>query len=281
MQHAARKGQSSHDQESLRAARSAAKRLLNRAARFGLRMQALLARLFLPLLYPTYHILLRFVLGYSMPGYRKVRADIRKAVGRKRRPLLICPNHLTMIDSIILMWALTPWWRTFWDLRFFSWNTPEKTNFAHIPVLRFFTYIGKCIEVVRRAPREETQKLLAKLKLLLASGQSLMIFPEGKRSRTGRVDTEDYAYGVGKLIQDLYQMGAEPEVLCLYLRGEHQDSYSTIPVRGERFHLSFRLIQPHSEQDGLRAHRDISRQIITQLTEMEDEYFAAATETGQ
>lgn len=262
---------------SIRAGRQAAKSLLNRAARFGLRLQAVLARILLPLFYPGYHIALRFVLNYRMPGYRKIRADIRAAVGREKRPLIICPNHLTMIDSIILLWALTPWWRTFWDLRFFSWNTPEKTNFAHSIALRFFTYIGKCIQVVRLGPREETQKVLSKLKILLMHGHSLMIFPEGKRSRTGRVDTEEYAYGVGKVIEDIRDLGAEPQVLCLYLRGKNQQTYSTIPQRGEVFYLDFRLVHPHSVNKGMRAHRDISTQIVTTLAEMEQEYYENQT----
>lgn len=251
-----------------------ARHLLNRAARFGLKLQAVLARIFLPLLYPFYHVLMRFVLGYSVPGYRSVRSDIRRAVGRQRRPLIICPNHLTMIDSIVLLWALTPWWRSFWDLRFFAWNTPEKTNFSHIPILRFFTYIGRCIEIVRRAPREETQKLLVKLKLLLVRGQSIMIFPEGKRSRSGRVDTEDFSYGVGKIIDDLQALGADPLVLCLYLRGRNQETYSTIPARGETFYLNYSILEPRSELKGLRAQRHISTQIISRLAEMENQYLA-------
>lgn len=259
---------------SIRAGQQAAKSLLNRAARFGLRLQAVLARILLPLFYPGYHLLLRFGFNYRIPGYRKIRADIRAAVGREKRPLIICPNHLTMIDSIILLWALTPWWRTFWDLRFFSWNTPEKTNFAHNAALRFFTYIGKCIEVVRRGPREETQKVLAKLKVLLMHGHSLMMFPEGKRSRTGRVDTEDFAYGVGKVVEDIRELGAEPQVLCLYLRGKNQQTYSTVPQRGEVFYLDFRVVTPHTSYKGLRAHRDIATQIVANLAEMEQEYFA-------
>ena len=260
-------------QNTQRAARKMTRKMLNRGSRFALGFQALLARIFLPLLFPVYHILLRFVLGYKIPGYRKIRRRIRHALGRSRQPLIICPNHLTMIDSIILIWSMTSWWRAFFDPRFFPWNTPEKTNFAHNGVVRFFAYMGKCIEIVRKAPKEQTNKLMAKLKTRLVRGQSLMIFPEGKRSREGRVDTENYAYGVGKIIDDLKQLGTTPRVLCIYLRGLKQRGHSTIPKRGDTFHLSYKLLEPQSEYQGLRAHRDLSTQIVSTLAEMEQDFF--------
>ncbi len=56
------------DRRILRKSKRTAARMLNRASRFGLKLQAMLARFFLPLLYPTYHILLRFIMGYRMPA---------------------------------------------------------------------------------------------------------------------------------------------------------------------------------------------------------------------
>ncbi len=259
-----------------RSQREAVRALLSPKDRAGLRAQAFLARIFLPVLYPIYLVLLRFALGYRVRGHRQTVARIRSELAHRREPLLICPNHLTMIDSIILLWILTPWWRTFWDLRLFAWNTPEKRNFAHVPVLRFFAYIGRCIEIIRQAPREETQKLLAKLKALLVHGQSVMIFPEGKRSRSGRVDTEDFAYGVGKIIDDLRLIGASPRVLCIYLRGRRQSGHSVIPKRGESFYLDYALLDPQTEYRGLRAHRDLSTRIVQTLAELEGNYFASS-----
>lgn len=251
------------------------------SARFiSLRIQEFLARLSLPLLYPVYVLLLRYVLAYRIPGLGELRRRIRKTLGRDRRPLLICPNHLTMIDSIILMWALTPWWHAFRDARFFPWNTPEKTNYSHIPALRFVTYLGKCIAVVRQAPKARTKIFLSKLRALLVRGQSLMIFPEGTRSRDGRVDTRNFAYGVGKILTDLKQVGAQPRVLCLYLRGLRQNTYSTIPRKGETFYLDFRLMEPETEHRGLRAQREISRQIVQTLAEMESRFFLQGQTTG-
>ena len=238
--------------------------------------QAFLSRLVQPLLYPFYILLLRYGLSYHIPELREVRRGIREKLGRDKRPLMICPNHLTMIDSVILMWAITPWWRAFWDSRFFPWNTPEKTNYAHIPVLRFITYLSKCVAVVREAPKKHTAKFLAKLRTLLLNGQSLMIFPEGTRSRDGRVDTKGFAYGTGKIVEDLKRLGAQPRILCVYLRGLGQNSYSTIPRKGETFFLDYQVLEPETEHQGLRAQRDISRQIVNTLASMEEAFFSGA-----
>ncbi|MDA3949205.1 MAG: lysophospholipid acyltransferase family protein [Spirochaeta sp.] len=240
----------------------------------GLGTQAFLSRLVQPLFYPMYILLLRYVLSYRIPDLPQVRRGIREKLGRDKRPLLICPNHLTMIDSVILMWAIAPWWQAFWDARFFPWNTPEKTNYAHVPVLRFIAYLGKCIAVVRQAPKDQTAKFLAKLRTLLLSGQSLMIFPEGTRSRHGRVETKDFAYGTGKIVDDLKRLGAQPRILCVYLRGLGQKTYSTIPRKGETFYLDYQVLEPTSDSRGLRAQRDISRQIVHTLADMEQAFFA-------
>lgn len=251
-------------------------RQVGRLTYIRLGTQSFLSRLVLPLFYPIYILLLRYALSYRIPEIRQVRRGIRKELGRDKRPLLICPNHLTMIDSVILMWAISPWWRAFWDERFFPWNTPEKRNYAHIPVLRFVTYLSKCVSVVREAPKEQTAKFLAKLRTLLLNGQSLMIFPEGTRSRDGRVDTRNFAYGTGKIVDDLKRLGAQPRVLCVYLRGLKQATYSTIPRKGETFYLDYQVLEPKSESRGLRAQRDISRQIVHTLAQMEEKFFAGA-----
>ena len=99
-----------------------------------------------------------------------------------------------------------------------------------------------------------------------------MIFPEGHRSRNGRVDTENYAYGVGRILQEV----PSAKVLCVYLRGEHQETYGSQPRWGDKFYLDMELIAPASEQKSLRGGRDISSQIIAKLVEMEHKYFAAA-----
>jgi hypothetical protein len=96
-----------------------------------------------------------------------------------------------------------------------------------------------------------------------------LVFPEGGRSRSGRVDVEAAAYGVGRIVNALPGC----RVLCVYLRGETQETFSDLPSRGERFHISVACIEPKSDRAGLRGSLDVARQITTRLAEMERSYF--------
>ena len=105
---------------------------------------------------------------------------------------------------------------------------------------------------------------------LLNSGQYVMVFPEGTRSQTGTVNTEDYIYGVGKLHVD-----SEPnELLCVYLRGKNQTTSSKMPAKSERFTIQMQLVTITTELTGRRAMRDVSAQMIEQLVKMEANYLS-------
>ena len=242
--------------------------------RLGLWVQHVFAQVFIPFTFATAFLMMKGVMGYRWENLGEFRKKIRLIVGINPRPLIVCPNHLTMIDSLVLAWAMTPFWRALKTPGMFPWNTPEKTNYSHNPFLRFFTYIGKCLPVIRQGPREKTNLFMYKIGLLLKWGQSLMMFPEGARSLTGRVDSTNYAYGVGKIIDTVRQEGLNPRVLLVYLRGRGQKGKSTIPRRREVFYMDAQLVDPQSESSGMRASRDISSQIIKGLVSMENLYFA-------
>lgn len=242
--------------------------------RLGVKLQNFVAQLSVPFTFGVSLVLLRGFLGYRWENLKAFRAKIRSLLESRDGPVILCPNHLTMIDSLLLIWAMTPAWKAFTKPRLFPWNTPEKKNFAHNAVLRFFCYIGKCLPVVRQGPPKQTKAFLDKVKLLLAKGQSLMMFPEGTRSPSGRVDTQNFAYGIGKIIDDLRQDGLKPKVLCLYLRGRRQAGKSTVPPRGDRFFVDAEVVEPETSHRGLRAARDLATQIIHRLAEMEQQYFS-------
>ena len=48
---------------------------------------------------------------YRIPELRRVRDEFAAQVGTQRGPLLVCANHLTLIDSLVIQWALAPGWR--------------------------------------------------------------------------------------------------------------------------------------------------------------------------
>jgi len=118
--------------------------------------------------------------------------------------------------------------------------------------------------------RKRVKKSLDKLAYLLKRGESVTIFPEGARSRTGRVDVNNFSYGVGRLVKKV----KDCKVLCVYLRGKHQKKFSRVPRMGEDFYCDMKLIKPETTYQGLRATKDIATQIIRQLSQMEQTYFA-------
>lgn len=242
--------------------------------RLGLWVQHVFSQIFIPFTFAAGFLTMKLFMGYRWENLAEFRRKIHTIVRRNTGPLIVCPNHLTMIDSVVLAWAMTPFWRALNNPGMYPWNTPEKTNYAHVPLLRFFTYIGKCLPVVRQGPREKTKVFMEKIQLLLKWGQSLMMFPEGARSLSGRVDTANYSYGVGKIIDNVRQEGLTPRVLLVYLRGRGQKTKSTLPRRKEVFYLDAQLVEPQSDKTGLRASRELSTQIINGLVAMEKLYFA-------
>lgn len=241
--------------------------------RLNVRIQNLIAQISVPFTFGISLLLLRGFLGYRWENLKAFRAKMRSLVDQREGPVILCPNHLTMIDSLLLIWAMTPAWKALSKPKLFPWNTPEKRNFAHNAVLRFFCYIGKCLPVVRQGPAHQTRVFLEKVKHVLARGQSLMMFPEGRRSPSGRVDTNNFAYGIGKIIDDVRREGLKPQVLCLYLRGHKQEGKSSVPRRGNRFFVDAELVEPTTAHSGLRAARDLATQIIHRLAGMEQAYF--------
>jgi 1-acyl-sn-glycerol-3-phosphate acyltransferase len=213
---------------------------------------------------------MRFALGWRIEGARELRARYREVRARAAGPLLVCANHLTMVDSFVVAWALaSPWWY----LRHYAslpWNTPERTTFAATWWSRALVYTMKCVPIRRGADRREAALVLARVAELLRGGEVALVFPEGGRSRSGRVDVESAAFGVGRLVK------AVPGclVLCVYLRGAGQETWSALPRRGERFRGALALIEPKADEPGLRGSLAIAREIVGRLQEMEREVWA-------
>lgn len=242
--------------------------MLSLGAKFQLHLQDNLGRLTAFVLAPLYFAVI-LLMGYRIRELKAVREACRREFRRHEGPWLICANHLTMIDSAILSYAMMSLSEHLRHYRLIPWNLPERNNFKN-PLLVLACYLSKCIPVQRGGPREETAKALAKCAYLLRRKQRLLIFPEGGRSRTGRVDTENFSYGAGRLLEE---SAVDVRIMCLYLRGDSQSSYSNIPVSGERFTVLVDVLETKKpEQKGLRAQRDHARQIIKRIAEMEERY---------
>jgi len=238
--------------------------------RRALRMQKFFAQMFV---IPTYLLVwswMRFIMGYRIRDLRKIREHIAtiRSQGDPEAPFLICSNHLTMIDSFLVIWSLGSCPHYLQRFRHFPWNLPEKGNFSGNLAIRVLCYLGKCIPVIRQGPREEVRRMFEKILFLFQEGEYVMVFPEGGRSRSGRVDTDRCTYGVGQMLRDHPGL----RVLSLYIRGDSQETYSYFPKRKETFSVSLEEIYPRTSQRGLRASRDLSLQIMNHLVSQEESW---------
>lgn len=239
--------------------------------RARLLVQREVGRVLSPIWVPFVVALMRFGMGWRIEGLPEARRAYRKLWGGSRHGVIVCANHLTMVDSFMIAWALAPPWWYVLHYRSLQWNTPERENFARTLAMRAAIFVAKCIPVRRGGDRREVGKVLARITWLLSRGEAGLMFPEGGRSRSGRVDLMASTYGVGRIARAVPGL----RVLCVYLRGEGQTTWSDFPARGERFRVRVEELEPKSDHGGLRGSLEVSRQILAKLGDMEREHFDA------
>jgi len=240
--------------------------------RLGLKLQRIIACIAFPLLGSLVYLFMRWIMGYRIQHLREFRRRYHELISASPGPVVICANHLTKIDSLIINWSLASVGSHLCSFRSYPWNLPERARYANNIFLRLVCYLGSCIPVDRGGDRDAVKNSLNKLIHLLKKDNTVTIFPEGQRSRTGQVDTTDFSYGVGRLVK----AADNCKVVCIYLRGYHQEKHSSIPRWGERFYVDMAIIKPQSIHTGVRGTRDIATQIVHQLAHMEKTYFAAS-----
>ena len=239
-----------------------------------LHVQDFLGRLAIFFITPFYFLFTR-ILFYRIRDLREIRLQSAAEFAKHKGPWIICANHLTMVDSFLLNYATFSPGRHITSYKGLPWNLPERRNFQSNIVLAVLCYLAKCIPVDRGGPRGKVKKTLDKCAYLLRNGHNVMIFPEGGRSRSGRVNKESFSYGVGRFVKDVENC----KVMCIYLRGDKQHTYSFIPSWGDKFSVQIEVFTPEPiEETGLRAQREYAAQIINRLAQMEENYFAAHRE---
>lgn len=211
-------------------------------------------------------ITMRIIRNNRIDGVAEARRIYRAALA-SGRPTLICANHLTMVDSAYLHWAFAPLWEYLLHFRRFSWNVAALEHLTNNLALRIIVFLGKTVPLDRSGDDGHRKTVLNKIRWLVSRGEVCTLFPEGTRSRTGRIDPATVTYGIGQILRDLDR----PQVLCAYLRGSKQERMSSVPIYGDRLLLKVEVLEPTTDQVGLRATRDLSRQVINKLKAMEDE----------
>ncbi|MBU1172320.1 MAG: 1-acyl-sn-glycerol-3-phosphate acyltransferase [Proteobacteria bacterium] len=240
---------------------------MNDSVKAHVRFQYLMGRFAIFITGPLIYLLIHCV-GYRIRHLEQIRETVKRMYRRHPGPWLICANHLTLIDSVIIAYAMAPCYKYMIHYHQLPWNMPEKKNFNKNIVISLLTFVCKCIPVIRKGDRASVAKSLAKCEFLLEKNESLMIFPEGTRSRSGRIDPHEYSYGVGRLLSQI----PDCNVMCIYLRGLKQNTFSRVPAFRQEFNMAICPITPQTRHKGLRAQRDYSRQIIETLIHMENHY---------
>lgn len=235
----------------------------------ALAVQRAVGRLAAPAWVPLVVLLMRLGLRWRIRGTEPVRAAYARLLEEKR-PLLVAANHLTMVDSALIGWGLASAAGHLRRYRGLPWNVPEQSRVESAWLWRALAYLMKCLPVPRGGDRKEVARVLERLGHLLRSGDTVLMFPEGGRSRSGSIDAEAIAHGVGRLIKEVEGC----RVLCVYLRGDAQRTWSNLPAAGDTFTIATRLVEPRTDLRGLRASRDLARQVLDQLADMERAYRA-------
>jgi len=241
---------------------------MNWTAKIRLYLQRFMGHLSIFIIAPFVFIAVK-LMRYRVRDLNETRKVVQNLFKQHRGPWIVCPNHLTMIDSVILAYAMAPLHGYMLKYRILPWNLPERANFQSNIFLSVLCYLAKCIPISRGGDRRKMKSTMDKCAYLLKNGESLLIFPEGGRSRTDRVDTEDFSYGVGRLIAN----STDCRVMCIYLRGDGQKTYSNIPEFGEHFTIRIETFSPDMENRRLKAQRSCAKQIVEHLSRMEKDYF--------
>lgn len=212
------------------------------------------------------------VWGLKVHEHKKLRAYYKEITKEGQGPLLICPNHMTYVDSIILIYAFG---NHFWYVPNFKkhmWNLVAK-EYAKNWLFRYVCYFSKCIFLDREKEKSLNYPTLRTATNLLRLGEVVLIFPEGRRSKTGRFDEGKLAYGVGKVVADL----GECRVLCTYLRApELGDKSKGFFPRNSNYKILTEMVHYKASDFGEHAAAKIIKDISVRIKVLENQYFVNA-----
>ena len=81
--------------------------------------------------------------------------------------------------------------------------------------------------------------------------------------------TRSKAWGVGRIISSTPGC----RVLCIYVRGDTQETWGSIPNMGDRFYIAMECFEPKTDCRGARRSLDLVSQVVARLAHMEEVYF--------
>lgn len=236
---------------------------MSRAQTLLLRLQSFLSWVFVALIeVPLFWLVLRF---FSLRVYHKENLEELKP------PFIVVSNHLTLIDSWFAGFAIA-FPKFFWKHWLLTWHMPEERNYYR-GLLVPFMWLNRTIPIIRGVAPIDQKVAKDKVISVLMNREAIHIFPEGTRSRSGRI--ENYTTGVGRI----YMSVPDCSILPIYIRGTEK----ILPIR-TKFPRLFKKIDVvigkpvklTSPDHGIRGRVDISRQVFSLLAAMEKEYFESS-----
>ncbi|MBI4370871.1 MAG: 4'-phosphopantetheinyl transferase superfamily protein [Elusimicrobia bacterium] len=219
----------------------------------------------------------RLVFRYRLPpDIARRRAELWALLDRHDGPLIWAPNHLTLIDSFLIYWAVFPLSRALDDRRV-PWSTPEYTNYYRLggplqsAFLRGLLYLCRCIPFLRggedAASAAWREKAFEKCAHILREGGAVFVFPEAGRARSGWLEPERPKDFLGRLALEV----PKAKFLCVYLRSERQFGSTAIPPRGDSVRVVWDLLE--GARPGEANPRDVSQRLFDRLAELQEEWW--------
>lgn len=200
----------------------------------------------------------------------------REILQSAKPPFIFVSNHVSMLDDAFVgPLVFLP--RSLWDFRFIPYHAPEKKNFFKGPFFSFLMYAAKCVPFTRG--KGVFQLGMERLIKVLKYGNTVHIYPEGTRTRTGEIGKGKI--GVGRLVRET---GA-PVIPCY-----HQGLNKVLPIgykiprRGH--HIKIIVGEPHYFDDFMKypntpkTWQMISDRIIEDIRGLRNKLEKGSTDPG-
>lgn len=218
---------------------------------------------------------LRFRYGLA-DDIDEVRAEIWRKLDAHDGPIIWAANHLTLIDSFLIYWALVPMSRSAEERRM-PWSTPEYTNYYKLggalksAAIRALLYFVRCIPFLRggedAASEDFRQKAYDKCVEILRGGGAVFVYPEAGRSRSGWFEAKRPKDFLGKMALEV----PSAKILCVYLRADEQLATTVRPPEGSVFRLKCDLID--GARPGETSPREVSQRMFDRIAELQNEWW--------
>ncbi len=250
--------------------------MLNEKDLADLRSQEFWSKLCAVPVYAYTVIACRWYLGYRLKGDEKFRDELWKKLDEHDGPLIWAANHLTLIDSFLIFWAVTPMSRIGTSKRI-PWSTPEYRNYYHLGgwlrsrMIRALMYLCRCIPFLREGEDAASvrwrEAVFEKLVRILKDDGSVFVYPEAGRARSGWFETHTPKDFLGRLALEV----PKAKFLCVYLRAEDQICTTVYPSKGATLRMAADLIP--AVLPGETTARQISQRLFDALGGLQQDWF--------